>query len=108
MLYVATRIEEAGNHLGYVRLAMPTTRINTTIRQLQQTIFWFALVAAAVAILLALWIASRITQPIRELTKAADRIANGDLSQNILPTTADEVGKLTKSFNVMGNSFGRK
>lgn len=108
MLYVATRVEEAGDNLGYVRLAMPVTSIDTTIRQLQKTIFWFALLAAAIAIMLALWIASRITQPIRELTKAADRIANGDLGQNILPSTADEVGKLTKSFNVMGEQLRAK
>ncbi len=46
-----------------------------------------------------------ITRPIRELSKAAERIANGDLSERVRVKTDDEIGKLAISFNTMAASL---
>lgn len=102
MLYAALPVTDAAGVVGFVRLAVPLQEIQGELRQIQQTIVLISLLAAGMAILLAFWLANQTTRPLRELTQAANRIASGDLSLHILQTTSDEVGQLTKAFNVMG------
>jgi two-component system phosphate regulon sensor histidine kinase PhoR len=102
MLYIAIPVEGASGIIGYIRLALPLQEIDASIRLLQRNIALVTISVALIAILLSIWIASRTTQPIRELTDAAESYAAGDLSRQIIPTTSDEVGKLTQAFNSMG------
>jgi two-component system phosphate regulon sensor histidine kinase PhoR len=51
--------------------------------------------------LLALWLARRIAQPLQELTDRAARIATGDYGQKVYLSGSDEVGTLAKTFNHM-------
>jgi two-component system phosphate regulon sensor histidine kinase PhoR len=101
MTYVAVSVINGADLVGFVRLSLPVQQINASINKIQETILIFTFAAAFFAILLAAYIAGRITRPLRNLTEAADRIATGDLSIHILPTTSDEVGQLTKAFNTM-------
>jgi methyl-accepting chemotaxis protein len=57
-----------------------------------------ALVAAAT---LGLWISSLIARPVEQLSRAADRLALGDLEQDVGMNRADEVGRLASSFTAM-------
>ncbi len=102
MLYAALPVTSASGVIGFVRLAVPLQEIQGELRQIQQTIVLISLLAAGTAILLAFWLANQTTRPLRELTQAANRISSGDMSMHILQTTSDEVGQLTKAFNVMG------
>lgn len=51
-----------------------------------------------ISVLLTVQVTRRITAPLKELTKAAERVAGGDLSVSIECSTRDEVGVLAKSF----------
>ncbi|MDH3600641.1 MAG: ATP-binding protein, partial [Candidatus Tectomicrobia bacterium] len=51
--------------------------------------------------------AARITQPIAELSHATQELAAGRLTEDIPVTSEDEVGQLTRSFNVMRDSLRR-
>jgi two-component system sensor histidine kinase BaeS len=48
-----------------------------------------------------------ITRPLRKLSRAADKIANGDLSERVEINSEDEIGQLAKSFNSMATSLER-
>ncbi|HEX2178642.1 MAG TPA: ATP-binding protein [Actinomycetota bacterium] len=50
---------------------------------------------------------SRITQPIRDLTEAADRVREGDLTARVSPKTYDEVGVLGETFDQMTVSLAQ-
>jgi two-component system sensor histidine kinase BaeS len=56
--------------------------------------------AAAVAVLAGVWLAHRITRPLRELRDAAGRIASGDLRPHVRPGPG-EIGELAQAFNAM-------
>ncbi|MFA6030642.1 MAG: ATP-binding protein [Elusimicrobiota bacterium] len=74
-------------------------------RQIYRVIFW----VIGVTILLSLAVASHITQPIRALKQAADRLKAGqfeDLPEMI--TTNDEIGDLAQSFVQMSDSLKEK
>ncbi len=62
----------------------------------------FALViSVALALALVQMLARGITSPLREMSKAADAMAAGDLDQRVQVTGTDEVGQLGHSFNEM-------
>jgi nitrogen fixation/metabolism regulation signal transduction histidine kinase len=52
-------------------------------------------------IIIAVSFASRITQPLTDLTEATRRVSEGDFSIQILSHTEDEMGILIRSFNAM-------
>lgn len=101
MLYTAVPLVEDGQMLGFVRVALPLREIRANLSLLQRTLTGATAVATLLAILLATWIAGRTTRPLRDLTEAAGQLSGGTLHERIVPTTSDEVGRLTQAFNVM-------
>lgn len=57
--------------------------------------------AVLVALLMGLWLARTLAQPLRALTAATHRMAHGELEQAVPVTSKDEVGELTVAFNQM-------
>ncbi len=101
MYYVAVRIEDAQQLLGFARIGLSLQTLDENISQLQKTLLGVTILITLITGLLALYISNRTTQPLRELSQAADRIANGDLSTRLIPTSKDEIGALTQTFNAM-------
>ena len=62
---------------------------------------WSLLIAVGVALVLVQILARGITAPLREMSTAADAMADGDLDQRVQASSADEVGELGRSFNTM-------
>jgi signal transduction histidine kinase len=60
-----------------------------------------AAVMIGVALVLGVLLARLITRPVRELTAAAGRIADGDLEQHVPVRSRDELGVLSTQFNQM-------
>lgn len=59
--------------------------------------------AMVVALLMGLWLARTLAQPLRALTAATHRMAHGELAQAVPVTSQDEVGELTTAFNQMSH-----
>jgi methyl-accepting chemotaxis protein len=57
-----------------------------------------AVVALTVGILLALWLMRSIIRPLARLTRAAERLAEGDLEVRAHAETNDEIGRLASAF----------
>jgi len=77
--------------------------LRTTRRSL-----WFAgLAAAAAAILLAVILIRQVTKPLRRLDAATRRIARGEFGERVGAHTADEIGRLARSFDEMAESLER-
>lgn len=105
MMYVAVTALKNGEVVGIVRLALPLDQITASIARLRTMIVLGLVLAVAVAFLIALGIAEKITRPVRLLTAAVERVQAGDLGARILPTTTDEIGTLTQAFNQMAEQL---
>ncbi|MGD9047808.1 MAG: ATP-binding protein [Anaerolineae bacterium] len=104
MMYAAVPIPASeGPPLGVMRVALPLGEIQANVGRLRQEIVGAGLVTALAAALLAVFIAGRVTRPVRQLTEVADRMAEGDLDARLFPTSRDEVGQLTQAFNHMAD-----
>ena len=75
------------------------------LRNMNETIFTIALqallVGILISILLGFLLARTITKPIENLTKRAERLAQGDYDSRIEIKEKDEIGKLAITFNDM-------
>jgi signal transduction histidine kinase len=57
--------------------------------------------AAALALAMARWLARGMTQPLRDMARAARRMETGDYTARVRTTSRDEVGQLAAAFNNM-------
>jgi signal transduction histidine kinase len=70
------------------------------------TIFLVAVaVATAVSVVLAAILASRLARPLRQMARAAERIAGGDYEARVPRAGPDELASLADSFNKMASSL---
>lgn len=67
--------------------------------------FWEAIVISVIGVLLALvlgiFFARMITRPIRQVVELAEKIADGDLTSEVVSGCADETGQLARAMNIM-------
>ena len=105
MMYASVPVEAGGQVMGIVRVALPLTRIETSVARLRCTIAVASLLTALLAGLLALLIAGQLARPLRDLTRLAERLARGDLDGRIHLSSQDEVGRLTDAFNRMATEI---
>src|SRR5204862_1042585 len=54
---------------------------------------------------LARWLARGMTQPIRDLATAAERLGRGDYRERVPVTSRDELGRLSGTFNQMAGEL---
>lgn len=76
----------------------PSPRLVSAFRS---SILWTGLATGGIGILLIYLLTRRILVPVRELTAAAQRVSQGDLSYKIPTSNKDEIGKLAQTFNAM-------
>lgn len=72
--------------------------------------FWWQLLmagalAAAIALLVARWLARGMTQPLRDMAGAARKMERGDYGQRVVTASRDEVGQLAVAFNRMSSEL---
>ncbi len=108
MMYVAVPVRFGEQVVGFARLALPLRQVEASVARLRWAILGATLVAAALAVVLAIFIAERTARPVRELTQVAQRMAEGDLDIHLLPTTRDEISQLTHAFNHMADELQEK
>jgi signal transduction histidine kinase len=77
------------------------------LSQVNRSLVWAGVVAGAVALVLGLLLARQLTAPIRALTDAADRLADGEMTQ-VQVRSGDEIGELGQAFNSMARSLAHQ
>ena len=75
------------------------------LRQVQRSLVWAAVLAAILSLALGVFVSRLLTAPLARLTRAAQAIAAGDLSQRVDVRSKDEIGDLGAAFNGMAASL---
>jgi len=86
-------------------LAAPYDLVFAPVRSVRNILVPSVLAGFALAAGLALWLVSRITKPVRQVSAGAVRIAEGQLDLVLGGDTRDEIGELANSFNRMTRSL---
>jgi serine/threonine-protein kinase len=69
---------------------------------------WSLFGALGLALLASVWLATRITGPVRGLVAATRRIEQGDYDAEVPPETPDEIGELNRAFRHMVHELREK
>lgn len=101
MLYVALSVEDQGEILGYVRVAVPLEHVDMQLASLRNRIFASAVLIAGFCLVLVFFLARRFTKPITEMTDAATRLARGEYHLRLPVDKDDETGRLSRALNAL-------
>jgi signal transduction histidine kinase len=96
--------------LGGMRVAVvaPAQTLGGAWTDILPRLSMAALSALLVSIVIAWWLASSITRPMIEITRASEEMAHGNLDPDLtLPETNDEVGRLSSAFQIMAREVAR-
>jgi two-component system, OmpR family, sensor histidine kinase BaeS len=77
------------------------------LRRIQTILAQAAIGAGALSLLLGLILSRNLTLPLRQLTDATRRMAEGNLDQKVDVTSRDEIGQLAQAFNRMSTELSR-
>lgn len=88
-------------------IVVPAADVNQSWARLLPRLGLAGLGAGVVAVIFSLILASRITTPIAQMTRASQAMARGDLEQRIEVDGSDEVGRLASAFNQMSAQISR-
>ncbi|HEV7663307.1 MAG TPA: HAMP domain-containing sensor histidine kinase [Chloroflexota bacterium] len=91
-----------------VAVVAPEQSLTNAWREALPRLSMAALSALLVSIVIAWWLASTITRPMVQITRASEEMARGNLDPHLtLPETTDEVGRLSKAFTTMAREVAR-
>lgn len=105
MLYVATPLKTAGEVVGVVRLALPTTAIDETLSGLRRVLLVAAMLALVTSLLVAGVFVQLVSEPLSALTGAAKRMAAGDLEVRARTQGRGELAQLGDALDQLARSL---
>ena len=107
MLYQAVLV--SNRSVPYVvRIAAPVSGMKVFSADFSR--FFLSILAAifALGVLMSYFIAKRVSRPLDQMVKWAQKIASGDHSEKIIPRSDDEIGKLANALNDMSVEIREK
>ncbi|MBI4826226.1 MAG: HAMP domain-containing protein [Nitrospirae bacterium] len=87
--------------MGYINLTLNTEDFSVFLQTSMIRRIVAASIIFGIGAILAVFFAKRYTKPIEEVVTAAQRVALGDLDQELHTGRKDEIGELARSFNYM-------
>jgi signal transduction histidine kinase len=84
-----------------LRLGVPLTGIDATLRAMRYRLLFAAVLAIGAAVLLGLAASRVIARPLRVMAASARRIADGDYEVRVGPRSPDELGELAAALEKM-------
>ncbi len=100
-MYVAIPLRAGGRIVGALRVSVPLTFIDDSLRGLRIQIFVGGLLAALLAALVSLILSRGISVPIRAMKEGIERFSRNDLEHRIPTTGIEELGSLADVMNEM-------
>lgn len=101
MIYVAKTIVKNNNIIGYARLSFFLKDINILIEVLTDKIRNITFLFVLISLIAAYFVTKNITKPLKKLTEASKKVAEGDFNIKVETKSNDESGKLADAFNNM-------
>ncbi len=105
MLVVAVPYTVEHNQEGHIIIYRPLWELNETTDRATKLIILTAGVGVILTTIFAFFLTTRVTQPLRQMRKAADRFSVGQFYAKIPIRTHDEIGQLASTFNHMAKQL---
>jgi two-component system phosphate regulon sensor histidine kinase PhoR len=107
-LYMARALYDHDRLIGFVRVASQEAQLSHELQTHRFNILISALGGLAVALLLALLFARRVTVPITEMVHVCNAMRRGDYEKRVKAIASDEIGRLGDTLNRLGSEITGK
>ncbi|MEX1029018.1 MAG: cell wall metabolism sensor histidine kinase WalK [Paenibacillaceae bacterium] len=98
---IAMPVGSNGKVIGAVYMVASMEDMYKSINRINRILFSGTIIALALTALLGIVLAHTITHPIKEITKQATAMADGDFNRQVKVLSQDEIGQLGSAFNNM-------
>ncbi|WP_240675722.1 ATP-binding protein [Ammoniphilus sp. CFH 90114] len=105
ILAVSVPLNIKDHPTGAVILYQTLEELTETTKETTKYILYAAAIGIFLATIFAFFLSTRITQPLRQMRKAADSFAEGDFTTEIQIRSNDEIGDLASTFNHMAKQL---
>lgn len=99
--YFALPINRNGIPIGFCRVAIPMEAVNTAQGNLRRMLLYATIAGSVLAIVFGFFSTGAIVKPIRKLTEITQSIAAGDNTSRVEVKSDNEMGQLSRNFNIM-------
>jgi len=99
--------ETVGYMIAPPRKPQLTAEENAFLERSNRALLESTLIAVAIAAVIAILLSATLVRPLRQLTRAAQNMAAGDLEQQVAVQSKDEIGQLAEAFNQMSREIAR-
>jgi signal transduction histidine kinase len=107
ILDVGEQFKLPDGQAGVVWIGLSDREIRTAVNEVTRQLIITSVVMSLLSIAAAVFLTWLITRPIRNLVRATQSVAQGDLSQRVTPWANDEIGRLAVTFNAMTEALRR-
>ena len=108
LMYVAIPLRRDGAITAVVRTSLPLADIEWSLSTAYHQIALGGLMAAGLFALVALLLSQRISRPLEDMRRVAERLALGDLGARIAVPKGEELGALARTLNQMAAQLGER
>jgi two-component system phosphate regulon sensor histidine kinase PhoR len=106
LMYEAIQLKDNGGRLiGILRTSMSITTIDKQLKSIQVKIVFGGLIIAILSSLVTLYISRKITNPIEQMKKGAERFAKGELNLRLATPVSAELAGLADAMNQMAGQL---
>jgi class 3 adenylate cyclase len=108
-LHVAAPVRYSDVWVGETQLELDLrVLVDPVVRSNAAQLAVVAVLVVVVGVLAGVGFVALLVGPLRRLRVGVDRLAAGDVTVRVPPTSRDEVGELTRAFNEMGDALEQK
>ena len=99
--YFTLPIKNGENLIGFSRVAMPMETVNNSLSKIRRTLLLVSIAGSILVIIITVFTTGAIVKPIKKLTQMTQSVATGGLTTPVEVNTANELGQLSRNFNLM-------
>lgn len=100
-----TARDDLNKPIAYIYVTTSIDNIERLMTYVITIFFYLSIFVFIIAAFVSYFIAKRMINPIKEITRASSKFAKGDFSSRVSVCANDEVGELTATFNNMADSL---
>lgn len=105
VMSVSIPIKDQEQIIGVIRFISSLEETQNSINRVSILLLWMGLIVIVISGIVSVFLANSIVRPLQEVTKVAERMADGQLKVRSNIKVKDEIGKLSDTLNYMAEEI---
>lgn len=108
VIAISSPLKANGEVIGVLRFVSSLRKTNAIIRSIYRILISIGIAVILISGMVSIFLANTIIQPLKEVTKVAEKMADGQLKVRSKKRFDDEIGKLSDTLNYMAEELIKK